>query len=329
VLRLEIVGPASIAPGGSAQYSAIQFRSDGSSGPATGVTWSSSQPGLLQVNASGLVTAQPPLRGEATLQAELPGTGRRASREILVLPDGTFRLVGTVTEADATSVPIVGAQVEALAEASISVETFATTGPDGRYALYGVPGDAELRVRKDGYITTSERIQLATHGTRNIQLRLENARLALAGDYRMLIEASRGCRLDGDLQRRWHDAVIAQNGPHLTVTLTSPPFLVDSTGQGNRFSGVVTTTGATFQMRAGYDFYYYPNNPHHPDVAELLPDGTVLVVSGTSKVTGTAGGLSGQVDGYLTLYRFQPGLSFPGVIYLSSCSASGLTLLRR
>jgi hypothetical protein len=82
-------------------------------------------------------------------------------------------------------------------------------------------------------------------------------------------------------------------------------------------------------MRAGYDFYYYPNNPHHPDVAELLPDGTVLVVSGTSRVTGTAGGLSGEVNGFLTLYRFQPGLSFPNVIYLSSCSAGGLTLTRR
>ncbi len=57
--------------------------------------------GAASGERDGLATAQPPLRGEATLQAELTGTGRRASREVLVLPDGTFRLVGTVMEADA------------------------------------------------------------------------------------------------------------------------------------------------------------------------------------------------------------------------------------
>ncbi|HYN08965.1 MAG TPA: carboxypeptidase-like regulatory domain-containing protein [Vicinamibacterales bacterium] len=335
VARLEIVGPASIAPGLSAQYSAIQFLSDGSSGPATGVTWSSFQPALLQVSATGLATAQPPLRGEATLQAELSATGRRASREVLVLPDGTFRLVGTVTEADATNFPVHGALVEAAADAdpSTPVATFATTGPDGRYKLYGVPGDADLRVRKDGYVTIAERIQLATHATRNFELLLDSPRLALGGDYTMTVEAfndndSRSCGLPAlptDLRRRTYDAVIAQNGPQLTVTLAGPQFLV-SGGQGNRFTGVVTATGATFEVRSYRDYYYYRNGPEHPDVVEVLPDGSLLVVTGKPSVTVTSAGLSGRMSGSLTQYR---GSRFPNVIYLSGCAADRLTLTRR
>lgn len=334
VVRVEIVGPATIAPGESAQYSAVQFLSDGSSGPATQVSWSSSQPSLLQVNANGLATAQPPFRGDVILQVDLsaasvPNGVRRASREIVVLPDGTFRLVGTVTEADTSNVPVGGARVEAAADANLSTpaETFATTGPDGRYKLYGVPADAHLRVVKDGYVTAVESIQLARHETRNVQLRLERPRLELAGEYTMTIEtASRFCTLPDDLRRRTYEAVIAQNGPQLTVTLTAPQFLLDPSGRGNQFSGRITASGAEFEMRNFADFYYYPNNPQHPDVAELLPDETVLVVVGTPRVTGTSAGLSGQVNGWLNLYR---GSRFPSVSWLSGCGATGLTLTPR
>lgn len=331
IVRIEIVGPASIAPGLSAQYSVLQFSLDGSSRPATEVHWYTSQPLLLQVNATGLATAQAPLRGEATLQAQVTSlaTNRAvllATRDVMVVPDDTFRLVGIVMEADATNVPIAGARVEASAAAnsSASVDTFATTGPDGRYKLYGVPPDAELRVRKDGYVTTSDRIQLASHGTRDFALQLDGSRLALAGDYTMTVEAASGCTFPEDLRRRTYDAVIAQNGPFLSVSLSGPQFLVDSTGQGNRFSGSVTTEGAVFQMRTFADFYY-PTNPPHPDVVELLPDGTLLVVVGSPKVTATPTGLSGHVFGSFTLYR---GAKFPSVDYLSNCGAAGMTLTR-
>ena len=330
--RIDIVGPASIAPGLSAQYSLIQIMSNGSSRPAAGAIWSSSQPALLQVSATGLANAQSNQRGEATLQAELTDTAsagvRRASREILVLPDGTFRVVGTVTEEDATNIPIAGARVEAAAdtEQSSPIATFATAGPDGRYKLYGVPREALLRVRKDGYVTAEERVELSSHETRNIQLRLEGTRLALAGDYTMTIEVAHdACGLPDELRRRTYDAVIAQNGPQLTVTLTSPRFLVDAIGQGNRFTGVVTTAGATFQMRSFAD-YYYPNAPGHPDVAELLTDETVLVVVGAPRLTGTPDSLSGPASSWLGLYR---GSMFPNVIYLNGCSAARLTLTRR
>jgi hypothetical protein len=332
VTRTDIVGPDSLVPGGSAQYSVIQYFSDGSSAPAVSVTWSSSQPALLHVNGAGLVTAQAPLRGEATLQAEATATGatgrRRVSRDILVLPAGTFRLVGTVTEADTSNVPVDGARVEAAVDEvpSSPVATFATTGPDGRYKLYGVPGDAHLRVRRDGYVTNAENIHLSGHETRNFHLRLERPRLALAGDYTMTVETTDArCGLSTDLRRRTYDAVVDQDGPYLTVKLSGPRFLL-SGGQGDRFSGVVTTTGATFDLRTFRDYYYYRNNPAHPDVVEMLSDGTLLVVAGLPALTLSPSGLGGQA-GYLGLTHYR-GASFPGVVYLNSCPAR-LTLTRR
>jgi hypothetical protein len=338
VAKLEIVGPATIAPGQSAEYSAVQVLLDGSRQPAVGVAWSAGPSVLLQVNATGLVSAQPPFRGEGTLQAELTGNrGVRASREILVLPDGTFRVVGTVTEADVTNIPIHGARVEAAVEEGFStLATFATSGPDGRYKLYGVPGDGYFRVRQEGYVTRMDRIQVANHETRDVQLRLDSERPVRAGDYRMTIEALCGSGtgfapqpLPNELRRRQYDAAIAQNGPQLTVTLTGAPFFI-SGDQGNRFTGVVTTTGATFKMRGFYIPYFSSlDDPAHPDVVERLPDGTLLVIDGGVTVVTTSDGLAGpsRGDGLgLTQWR---GTAFPNVSALGSCGMQRLTFERR
>ena len=333
--NLEIVGPATIAPGQSAEYSAVQVLLDGSRQPAVGVAWSAGPSVLLQVNATGLVSAQPPFRGEGTLQVELTGNrGVRASREILVLPDGTFRVVGTVTEADVTNIPIHGARVEAAVEEGFStLATFATSGPDGRYKLYGVPGDGYFRVRQEGYVTRMDRIQVANHETRDVQLRLESERPVRAGDYRMTIEAlcgsGLGQPLPNELRRRQYDAVITQNGPQLTVTLTGAPFFV-SGDQGNRLTGVVTATGATFKMRQFYIPYYYHDGPAHPDVVERLQDGTLLVIAGDVTVATTSDGLASVHPrsglGSLTQWR---GTAFPNVFFLTSCGTQRLTFERR
>ena len=109
---IEINGPASISPGQSAQFSAISTLSDGTSPAAASVRWSSHY-GLFQVDASGLVTAGP-RTGEDTLSAEVsgPSGGGRSTREIMVLPDGTYRMVGVVTENVPPATPIVGARLE-------------------------------------------------------------------------------------------------------------------------------------------------------------------------------------------------------------------------
>jgi hypothetical protein len=106
VVSLEISGPASIPPGQSAQFAAISRLSDGTSEPAS-VRWnlsSATYAEVLRVDASGLATAGP-RGGEAVLSAALQASPIRSSKEVLVLPAGTYRMVGVVTEAgpEATS----------------------------------------------------------------------------------------------------------------------------------------------------------------------------------------------------------------------------------
>lgn len=333
VTRVEITGPASIPQGQSAQYSAVARMSDGSTRVPKSVAWASSQPALFRVSASGLVTAEQ-LRGEAALYVDVAVQGgrgtTRGTRDILVMPDGTFRLVGTVTEAEANGIAIGGVRVEARVEEDGPIATFATTGPDGRYKLYGVPPDSHLRVWKDGYVTATDHLRLNSHDTRNIQLAVDGGRASIVGDYTMIVDAgTSGCysrALPEDLRRRTYEATVTQNGPRLEIRLTSPAFMLDAQGRGNRFNGVASSTQARLTM---VDFgwpYYSPTAPTHPDIAERLPDGTTLVLAGTADLSQTGGGWSGTMLGYLSQYDSG---NFPNVRFLSGCPAIRVTLSRR
>lgn len=332
VTRIEIAGPASIPQGQSAQYTAVAHMSDGSTRAPKSVTWFSSQPALFRVDQSGLVTATQ-ARGEAALHLEAAVQNGKATvrgtRDLLVMPDGTFRLIGAVTEAGAVGVAIGGVRVEARVEEDGPVATFATTGPDGRYKLYGVPPDSHLRASKEGYLSATNHLHLRAHDIRNIEMEVDGGRAAVGGDYTMTVEANT-CNntkpLPADLRRRTYEATVTQNGPLLDVRLTGPAFALDAQGRGNRFRGTASPTQARLTMQ---DFgwpYYSPTAPSHPDIAELLPDGTTLVLAGTVELSRAADGWSGNMIGYLAQYR---GSAFPNVVYLGDCVATRLSLSRR
>jgi hypothetical protein len=323
VVSLEIAGPASIAPGQSAQYSLLQRWSNNSTRPVDAVQWSSSNRTLLQVTESGLATTAP-VYGETILQAQVgdaaaPGP-RQATREILVQPDGTFRLVGAILEAD-SGLRVPGARLEARMDANVSapIVTFATTGTDGAYRLYGVPPDPFIHVRKPGYRSTTVPIQLAAHATRDFDLELEGERLVLAGAYTMTVEAGSFCGdLRNDLKRRTYEADITQNGPRLTITLSGAL----AAGSG-RFSGVASLSGADVELRDRGD-YFSPEPYNYPDVVEVLGDGTVLVTYGRATLVQTPTGLSGNLTGGMTQYS-GPTLDRS----LAGCPTATLTLIRR
>ena len=305
---LEITGPASVAPGQSAQYSLVLRSSDGSTRPVNGVQWNSSNWALLQVSESGLATAAP-LHGDATLQAHVTdptATGPRlATREILVLPDGTFRLVGFIREAGSGGLPVPGARLEARVDADLSapIVTFATSITEGAYKLYGVPGNAFIHIRKSGYRSTTFPVQLGAHDTRHFDVELDGQRQSVAGSYTMTVEAGGSCgsqSLANDLKRRTYAADIAQDGALLTITLSGAPFDILK-GLGNRFRGIATASGAKVEL-LNYRDFYYPQYAEYPDVMEAMPDGTVLVPTGRADLTWTPAGLSGSLMGSVTLY---------------------------
>jgi hypothetical protein len=143
---VEIDGPASIPPGQSAQFTAIARLSDGTSLTPTSVRWTSHN-GLLRVDETGLATARQQT-GDEILSVEVTSSAgtTRGSKEILILPDGTYRMVGIVTESGSEATPIGGARVEVTTGAPLA----AITDWNGRYRLYGVPGIADVRVIREG-----------------------------------------------------------------------------------------------------------------------------------------------------------------------------------
>ena len=104
-LRIEMTAPDSISSGESVQLTAIIFRSDGSTEDVTRqAQWSSSHTGVVRVAADGVATAVS--NGEASIAVR--HQGRSASKSVLAVPAGTFKLTGTVTE---SGFPVAGVRL--------------------------------------------------------------------------------------------------------------------------------------------------------------------------------------------------------------------------
>lgn len=318
VLGVEIDGPSSLLPGQSVQFTAILRLSDGTRQPASGRWHSTSR--VLRVDASGLATAGQQA-GEDTVSVDVSGSGsqRNASRDILVLPEDTYRLAGTVTETAPPMVPVADARVEVVGRDAVAI-----TERDGRYRLFGVPRGAEIRVTRDGYHPLVQRVQIAGHATQDFRLALSGSRLDLAGPYTLTIDAacSTSTPVPPDLRHRSYAAFLTQTGSTVEVVLTeSARFRVNGAGHGDRFSGHADATGATFHL--GDNFWPYYGPPYdpstYPNIVERLSNGSFLVVDGTVLTRGSSGALSGDLRGFFLHYdsRF-PNVS-PSFSGLGSC----------
>ena len=327
ITSVDITGPDTIAPGQSAQYTATVRFSDGTRKSAVaaataGLQWSTNNSSVLRVDASGVATAQQRL-SETTLRLRMPKpTGARGSfiestREIVVVPSGTFRIVGVVND-ETPSAPLAGARVEVAAESLVALTDFS-----GQYRLYGVPPDAEIRVTRDGYEAAVQQLQLTSHARRDFHLKLAAPRIVLNGPYRLEIEASGCVGLPADLRRRQYNAVLTQNGPIVEVVLTNPLFRPNGSGRGDRFTGRVGPTAAAFTLEPFFVDYYYYFGSTYPSVAEQLSNGTYFVVQGSVVAAGSAAGVSGPLTGG-GLFNWDS--RWPNVAFLVQSCTSPVTL---
>ena len=160
--RLDLSGAASIAPGQTVQYVARALYSDGLWEDVTSrVTWVSSDPSVLTISPGGAAAAGD--RGEAVVSASLEGQTATKS-PVFVVPLGTYRLSGLVMD-DGTGVSDAEVTVLSGAGAGLTTRTVA-----GAYRLYGVAGDTEIRVRKDGYQSASELVDVSAPAVLNFRL---------------------------------------------------------------------------------------------------------------------------------------------------------------
>src|SRR5580765_942501 len=186
---VDLSGPDRLAPGQSAQYTVTVRSSDGVDRVPTSIHWIASPPAFLQVDASGRATAGTFYGGAAvTADVTVAGLGeRRASRSVIVLPDGTYRIVGTVADADGAVVPY----------AAITVTPgplTMTTDLVGHYSMYGVPADAQFHITAFGYEPLVQDLSFDNHATRNFQLTPVNQLPDLAGLYTLSVDVIDGCQ---------------------------------------------------------------------------------------------------------------------------------------
>ena len=311
---VEVSGPDSIAPGESAQYVASVRLNDGTRKTPTaesGLRWRSSNSMIRVESATGLATAIS-ATGESFLTA-MVGT-RQATKEVIIVPAGTFRLVGRVMDEEYPTAPVPGARIEVLPGGASTL-----SDNDGRFRLYGVPPDAELQITATGYSPSVQPVQLVKHTTRDFRIAATGPRPNLAGAYELSIDVTGSCSaLPEDLQHRRYQAAISQDGVTLDVRLTEPRFRIDSGPRGDRFFGEARPGGALFDLPNDFYDYYGFYTFGYPNVVERLSDGTFLVISGRVVTTGSAAGLSGMLTEGYGLLRY--GSKFPSVAqYLGGC----------
>ena len=324
---VEISGPSTMAPGQVAQFTANMRMSDGTvkaAAPAQIIRWrvGAAFAPILQVDTAGKVTALN-RNGETTVSVDVRvgTTSRTATREVVVVPEGTYRIVGTVTEAGFPTLAVNAARVEVAGGTA-----FAITDMSGNYRLFGVPAGGVVRVSAAGYATIEETVALSSHSTKNFQLEVSGPRPTVSGPYTLAIDVVSPCPngLAVANQHRRYDAEVSQNGPVVEVTLTEPRFRLNAAGRGNKFFGRALGGGVVFTLRSyvlgifGFYYYYYIGPEGYPDVAERLGDNSILVIEGTASTSLSGNTLSGTLNGWLSNWdsRF-PTTSF----FLAGCSS--------
>ena len=299
IVRIDITGPSSVAPGASAQFTATGRQADGASRDLTAeVQWASSNRNILTVSNGGTVSGV--ALGDARVFASF--TSVNANKEVVVVPQGTFRIVGLVTEADAQASPVPGATVSISGGPGDGLST--TTAEDGRYRLFGVGGDVRIRITKDGYDPFEQPYQALDHATVNAQLRLSRPRVDRSGTYSLTITAADDCRaaMPVALQVRSYTAIVAMTGSQIDVRLEGANFALNKSGFGSRFRGRSEPNGLFFTLSPYEPYSYFYYNGPYGDLVEDLTDSTFLVVSGRISTVESASGFTGTLDGAMTVY---------------------------
>jgi hypothetical protein len=173
---IQIAGPDVVEPGSSVQLRAVAALADGSTrdvtraarwsvSPITRAACPASSTLTISISSDGHVAADQV--GDAIATARV--SDLVATREIVALPTGTFRLTGVVTIADRPKVPLAAVDIEVVQGVGRGLN--ARTGSDGCYALYGLSGSVTLRLTRHNYPVNEVVIaDLRSHATRELHM---------------------------------------------------------------------------------------------------------------------------------------------------------------
>lgn len=316
-----VTGAVTVPPGESASYTATATWSDGTTTDVTNeATWTTTNDTVLAIAGPGRVTAR--TTGEADVRAGFQN--RTHGRWVGVVPAGRFIVRVYVSDGVIPAVPLFDARVEVLSGPAAGLT--ATTNWDGRASLYGVPESADLQVSKDGYERVVRAVRIDRQSASvNVDLVPAVRRPELSGRYRLTVSAD-SCVGSGALTQeartRTYTAFIWEPGGKVSVQLADANFHFKTCCLGERgdaFSGLTQALDTRFTL-IPYEPDWDYNAGVHPSVAERLPDGTVLTISGHAVVRPVAEGFAGLLDGVMAIYDSLP-LSGPAGRQLASCQS--------
>ena len=323
VLRsLELTGEATIAPGATSDFTLIAVYANGTrTDVTTTARWSVSDFN----NASRFATVPGPGRVQGVASGETRlhvGYGvLNVSRDIIVVPEGTFRVTGRITENDF---------ITPVANAHIRVRDATETGPttetdnDGYYRLYGVKRETDFVVTREGFQDTELRVTIDKHSTVNVVVPLAGPRLNVEGNYTVTFEWTK-CfgGFPDHLKRRVYGAVVKQLGAQIEARFTEPEFALNSASRGNVMTGRVDPSGMHLYADSGYDSGFGPN--YGASLTEVLPDNYRLVAWGRTFVARSGNRFAGPLSG--GAYAYQQ--AAPRDIGHGNCSDGNVTFERR
>ena len=273
--RLNIQGPApTVGPRQTAAVKAVALFSDGSERDVTAdARWTSTQPEIATVDG-GVITGQ--ALGRTLIRATY--MSRSASLAMVIKPEGTFILQGTITEPGPVNVGTATVAVlSGPSQQQVTADSF------GFYELIGVTGMLTLRVSKPGYRDETTTLTVTRDQNLDVQIRPIAAPASVAGVYGVTLTVSPSCSLvPNDQRTRTYTATVGQDIARLNIQLGDANFVVDDSGRKNSFNGTVFGSTVTFNWGSGDYYYYYYGTSQ---VQETLPDGQILGIWGKLVVT--------------------------------------------
>ncbi len=297
IRRLELIAPRSLAPGATFQLRLVAHWSNGVAEDVTRTAeFFSDRPDVLRVTSDGMVDAL--TRGEAFVAWLAESVS--GSQEIVVVPDGTYRVVGRVYGESEPSVAVGDARVE-----SDGVPpTF--TDLSGQYRLYGVAGHGRLRISKTGYVAREIPLAISDHHTENVSLTMSEPRAIVEGLYQMTIEAAAECqgRIAEALLTRRYAAAITQKESEIRVVLTGARFFPGFVGPSDTTVIPGSIVGDQLQLALAWPTHCEGTEPDSR-VVEFIDGATYLEIAGSGRLLGVGDGFAGTLRG-LYLVRASP-----------------------
>jgi hypothetical protein len=298
VSEVTFEGPEVIPLGGTGQFRLIGRMTDGSERDLTTVAeWGAEHPlsdvPPVRIDAPGVITGEQ--RGQASVYARFEH--HTDWQLVIVLPEGTHRLVGYVREAGGGP-PVADALVEVTSGVGRGLST--VTDYYGFYALFGVAGETHLRVSKAGYFPTVVDYLVITEN-QSAELRLDTRRppVDVSGVYTLTITAASECRRGLGLQGlpeeaavRTYTATVEQNRTRLLASLAAPTV------------HEITFGGRVEPERVSFDIPGPSHSEEEPTFVDSISDSRALVVDGrvwASLLSSTR--LEGLLDGRFQVFE--------------------------